>query len=60
MKVLKDQFDLLDKLPAPAAGKALEVIKGVLGEGGEERRRSDQPGGLGKAARGLLKGLTGQ
>jgi AsmA protein len=59
LKVLKDQFDLLDKLPAPAAG---ELIKGVLGErGGTDKGRKQQaPPDLGKAARGLLKGITGQ
>jgi hypothetical protein len=56
VKVLKDQFDLLDKLPAPAAGAAGELIKGVLGEGGGEDkgRKQRAPPNLGKTARGLL------
>ena len=62
VKLLKDQFDLRDKLTAPAAGAAGELIKGVLGEGGGEDKARKQPAppNLGKAARGLLKGFTGQ
>ena len=29
----RDQFDLLDQLPAPAAGKARDLLEGVLGGG---------------------------
>ena len=56
VKVLKDKFDFLEKLPAPAAG---ELLKGVLGEGGGGKEKP-APSDLGKPARGLLKGLTGQ
>ena len=34
VQVLRDQFDLLDQLPAPAAGKARDLIEGVLGGAG--------------------------
>ena len=57
VKVLKDQFDLLDKLPAPAAG---ELVKGVLGEGGGKDKKRPSPADYGTVARGLIKGLTGQ
>jgi AsmA protein len=59
VKVLKDQFDLLDRLPAPAAG---ELIKGVIGEGGGGDKGRKQPASpdLDRAARGLFRGITGQ
>ena len=62
VKLLKDQFQLLDKLPVPAAGAAGELLKGVLGEGGggNQQQKQPAPADLGKAAKGLLKGLTGQ
>ncbi|MGD9510312.1 MAG: AsmA-like C-terminal region-containing protein [Geminicoccaceae bacterium] len=64
VKLLKDQFDLLEKLPAPAAGAAGELLKGVLGEGGGgdsgQQQKQPSPADAGKAVRGLLKGLTGQ
>ena len=58
VKVLKDKFDFLEKLPVPAAGPVGEVLKGVLGEGGGKGKPA--PSDVGEAARGLLKGLTGQ
>ena len=61
VQVLKDKFDFLDKLPAPAAGAAGELLKGVLGGGGgNQQQKQPAPADLGKAAKGLLKGLTGQ
>ena len=42
----------------PAAGPVGEVLKGVLGEGGGKGKPA--PSDVGEAARGLLKGLTGQ
>ena len=57
VKVLTDKFDLLEKLPVPA-GAAGEVLKGVLGEGGGKGKPA--PSDVGNAAKGLLKGLTGQ
>jgi AsmA protein len=62
VKVLKDQFDLLDKLPASAAGVAGKLIKGVVDKGGGEGKGRKHPAtpDLSKAARGLLKGITGQ
>lgn len=61
VKALKDQFDLLEKLPVPE-GAAGELLKGVLGEGGGggQQQKQPAPADVGKAARGLLKGLTGQ
>ena len=43
VQVLRDQFDLLDQLPAPAAGKARDLIEGVLGGGGDAARRAARP-----------------
>ncbi|MFO1046471.1 MAG: AsmA family protein [Geminicoccaceae bacterium] len=60
VKALKDQFQLLDKLPVPAAGAAGEVLEGVLGGGGKQQQKPPAPVDAGKAAKGLLKGLTGQ
>lgn len=60
VKLLKDQFQLLDKLPVPAAGPAGELLKGALGGGGNQQQKQPTPADLGKAAKGLLKGLTGQ
>jgi AsmA protein len=62
-QVLRQRFDVFDQLPSPAAGKALEAVKGVLGKGGDSakgRQRSPGPADLGKAARGLLQGLGGR
>ena len=53
--MLRDQFDLLDKLPAPAVGKAL--IEDVIGGAGGQPKGGDSKNApnLGDAARGLLK-----
>jgi AsmA protein len=59
VETLRDQFDLLGQVPAPAAGKARDLIQGVLGAGGD-RRKGNSPKGtpnLEDAARGLLKGF---
>ena len=58
---LRKQFDLLKDLPAPAAGEALDALKGVIegGKSGTEKKPPDTSD-LGNAAKGLLKGLTGQ
>jgi AsmA protein len=58
---IRKQFDFLQDLPAPAAGEALDALKGVI-EGGAKGEESKQPDAsdLGNAAKGLLKGLTGQ
>jgi AsmA protein len=59
VQVLRDQFDLLGQLPAPAAGKARDLIEGVLG-GGRDESKGDPPKGvpdLGGAAKELLKGF---
>ena len=59
VQLLGDKFGLLDKLPAPAAGKARELLQGVLGgaaspkDGGKSKNAPN----LGDAARGLLKGF---
>ena len=39
-----------------------QLLKGVLGEGGggNQQQKQPAPADLGKAAKGLLKGLTGQ
>lgn len=59
VKLLTEQFGLLEKLPVPAA--AGDLIKGLLGQRGAEDKEQKQPAPqLGKAARGLLKGITGQ
>jgi AsmA protein len=61
VRTLRDQFDLLDQLPASTAGKAREVIEGVLGGGGGGRPQGAQPKGppsLEDTARGLLKGFS--
>ena len=59
---LRDQFRLLEQLPGPAAGKAREVIEGVLGRGGGGRppgaAQPEGPPSIEDAARGLLKGLA--
>jgi AsmA protein len=55
VQVIRKQFDFLGDLPVPAAGKALEAARGALG-GGKGGQGSD----LGKAARGLLEGLSGR
>ena len=63
VKVLTDEFGLLEKLPAPAAGAAGELLKSLLGKGGDElqpQKNQPAPSDVGKAMRGLLKGLTGQ
>ena len=61
VNAIREQFDLLKELPVPAAGKAVDAIKGVLGDGGSDKGKK-QPAtpDLGKAAKGLLQGLTGQ
>jgi AsmA protein len=61
VNAIREQFDLLKELPVPAAGKAVDAIKGVLGDGGSDKGKK-QPSApdLGKAAKGLLQGLTGQ
>ena len=46
VRALRDQFDLLDQLPAPAAGKARDLIEGVLGGGGDA---AEGPPGQGRA-----------
>ena len=58
VQLLQDQFDLLDQMPAPAAGKARDLIEGVLGGGAAPKggQPKDAPN-LGDAARGLLKGF---
>ncbi len=58
---IRQQFRVLKDLPVPAAGKALDALKGVL-EGGDPGKAKKQQGApdLGNAAKGLLKGLTGQ
>ena len=55
VQVLRDKFDLLGKLPSPAAGKAL--IEGVIGGAGGQPKGGDSKNApnLGDAARGLLK-----
>jgi len=60
VQILRDQFRLLEQLPVPTAGKAREVIEGVLGGGGGGRPQGAQPkgsSGLEDTARGLLKGF---
>ena len=64
VQLLGDKFGLLDKLPAPAAGKARELLQGVLGGAASPKADSPKDGGksknapnLGDAARGLLKGF---
>jgi AsmA protein len=56
VQLLRDKFDLLDQIPAPAAGKARDLIEGVLG-GGSAPKGGEPKGApnLGDAARGLLK-----
>ena len=60
VQVLKEQFDMLDKLPAPAAGAARGLIEGVLGgedtgkKGGSQRKGVPD---LGNTAKDLLKGF---
>jgi AsmA protein len=56
VQVLRDQFDLLGQLPVPAAGKARDLIQGVLG-GGSKRAPPKGPPDLGNAAKELLKGF---
>ena len=57
VRALRDQFDLLDQLPAPAVGKARDLIEGVLGGGGDAAKGRPAKGvpDLGSAAKGLLK-----
>ncbi|MFL5332829.1 MAG: hypothetical protein ACJ8H8_06540, partial [Geminicoccaceae bacterium] len=54
VQVLRDKFDLVGKLPSPAAGKAL--IEGVIGGAGQPKSGDAKSApNLGDAARGLLK-----
>ena len=59
VRTLRDQFNLLDQLPAPAAGRARDLIEGVLGGGGDRAKRTPRKGSpsLEDRARGLLEGL---
>ncbi len=60
VQVLKEQFDMLDKLPAPAAGAARGLIEGVLGGEGTGKKGGSQRKGvpdLGNTAKDLLKGF---
>jgi AsmA protein len=59
VQALRDRFDVLEQLPAPAAGKARDLIEGVLGGGGGRSKGGspkDKPS-LEDAARGLLQGF---
>ena len=61
VQTLRDQFNVLEQLPAPAAGKVRDVIEGVLGGGGGGGQpKGGSPSGkpsLEDAARGLLQGF---
>jgi hypothetical protein len=65
VRALRDRFGLLERLPD--AGRARELLEGVLGGGGggsgsgkggwREGRPGERPPSLEDAARGLLRGL---
>jgi hypothetical protein len=61
VRALRDRFGLLERLPD--AGRARELLEGVLGGGGggkdgrREGRPGERPPSLEDAARGLLQGL---
>ena len=57
---VRKQFNLLKDLPAPAAGEAIDAVKDVLGNGSGKGKGKPAVPNVGKAAKGLLKGLTGQ
>jgi AsmA protein len=59
VRTLRDRFDALGQLPAPAAGKVRDVIEGVLGGGGgrPEGGSPKSAPSLEGAARELLKGF---
>ena len=44
VQLLGDKFGLLDKLPAPAAGKARDLLQGVLGGAASPKANSPQDG----------------
>ncbi|HEX6011806.1 MAG TPA: hypothetical protein VFY87_08400, partial [Geminicoccaceae bacterium] len=59
VRTLRDRFDVLEQLPAPAAGKVRDAIEGVLGGGGGQPKGGSPRGkpSLEDAARGLLQGF---
>ena len=58
VQTLRDRFDVLEQLPAPAAGKARDLMEGVLGGGGRSKGGSQKgTPSLEGTARELLKGF---